>query len=76
VVGSSDSFTLDLAGEFGPTATLNDFAIKIQSDPNSYELPGVPSLKTPPIPEPSTLILLGLGLVGLGFVAKRKSRSS
>lgn len=68
----TDSFFLDLDGDFASTVTLNDFAIKVQSDIRSYELPGVPSTL---IPEPSTLILLGLGLSALGLLSRRRGNS-
>jgi len=68
----TDSFILDMEGDFGATITLNDFAIKTQNDIRSTHLPGVPSTL---IPEPSTLILLGLGLSALGLLSRRRGNS-
>ena len=76
VVGDSDSFTFALNGTFGstPTLTLDSFAIKVQSGPNgaSFELPGTPGDPSTPTPEPGSLLLLGSGLTGLGFLVRRK----
>ena len=74
VVGDSDSFTFALNGPFGSTLTLDSFAIKVQSGPNgaSFELPGTPGDPNIPTPEPGSLLLLGSGLTGLGFLVRRK----
>jgi len=77
VVGDSDSFTFALNGTFGnptPTLTLDSFAIKVQSGPNgaSFELPGTPGDPGTSTPEPGSLLLLGSGLTGLGFLVRRK----
>jgi hypothetical protein len=85
IIGASDSFTLDIAStSFGTaatgfTATLSDFAIKYQgSNPLSFEIPGVP---TPgggggggggTVPEPSSVLMMGIGLLGLGYVMRRR----
>jgi hypothetical protein len=71
--GDSDSFVLDIMGDFdgnGENATgaltLLDFPLKFQGTWGSFETPGQS------VPEPGTLALLGLGLVGLTFAARRR----
>ncbi|MGE0823661.1 MAG: cistern family PEP-CTERM protein [Candidatus Binatia bacterium] len=75
-VGFSDSFIFSLSGNFGvtPLLTLNDFAIKVQGGPNgqSFELAGTPRDPGTPIPEPSSLLLLGSGIVGLAMWRRRQ----
>ena len=60
---TNDSITMDtlitaMQFSFGTTAGVN--------------VPGVPSTPDQPVPEPGTLLLLSLGLVGLGFACRRK----
>lgn len=51
-VGLSDTFTLDVQGNFGATLLLSDFGLKVQGAAGgSYELAGHPT------PEPSTVAI-------------------
>ncbi len=38
----------------------------------SFEVVGIDNVAYAPVPEPSTMLLLGFGLVGLGFFGRRK----
>ena len=76
--GASDTFRLLLAGNFGttPTLTLSAFPIKFQGDLGSYEFGA--TVGGPPVvtPEPSSILLLGSGLVGFAAWRWRFVRSS
>lgn len=63
--GNYDTFLLKIAGNFGstPSVTLSNFALKFQTQDNSYEAAGVP--------EPITVIGSGLAL-GFGALFKRE----
>ena len=76
--GMSDAFILVVSGIFGPTLTLDSFAIKIQGGPmdlddnDSYQLPGMPSV----VPVPAALPLFLSALAGLGLIGWRRNRAA
>jgi hypothetical protein len=70
--GETDSLAIMLTGNFDQNGTANgaatlfDFPLKFQGTWGSFETPGTK------VPEPSSLLLMGIGLAGLGFTRRKK----
>ncbi len=89
-VGNSSTFTFFLTGSGFSSLTTQDFIDELTSSPSgqnywfaarfrgfdnggSDKVPGVP-VETPPIPEPSTIILLATGIMGLLLFRKKLAK--
>ena len=64
--GDTDTFSLLLTGSFGSSAELLFFPIKFQTSQGSYEPGGDVT-----VPEPSIVVLLGIGLAIIGFARRQ-----
>ena len=77
--GSLDTFDLILAGFWGTSVNFDPLGVKFQTGSGSFEFActgsctggGVPPAEVLLVPEPQTLALIGLGLLGLAMIRRR-----
>ena len=80
--GASDSFSISLAGTWGSSVNSDPIGFKFQTGAGSFEFTsstsstsgGASSSGNVPEPSSGALALLGLGLIGAGFLARRKAQ--
>ncbi len=73
--GGSDAFTILLGGTWGSSVTIAPIGFKYQTGYGSFEFSTSTSSGNAPEPGTASLALLGLGLLGAGFVLRRRKTS-
>lgn len=69
--GASDTFSFRLVGNYANGATLDTFGAKFQTAFGSFEFEGGPPPPTTQVPEPTSMVLVGLGMASVLGLKRR-----
>jgi hypothetical protein len=67
--GTTDFFTILLGGTWGSSVNVNPIGLKYQTGYGNF------SFEVVDVPEPTTIALIGIGLLGLGMLRRQRAAS-